>query len=94
MGVKADLMNLARIPFVKSVTARIFHENGLKSVEAVSASNVEALTKLLELAQPKKLRLREAEMGKMKGRLEKRAGIILEAAVAIYEQDCRDAAEE
>jgi len=93
MGVKADLMNLARIPFVKSVTARIFHENGLKSVEAVSASNVEALTKLLELAQPKKLRLREAEMGKMKGRLEKRAGIILEAAVAIYEQDCRDAAE-
>ncbi|PWW73539.1 P-loop containing nucleoside triphosphate hydrolase protein [Tuber magnatum] len=94
MGVKADLMNLARIPFVKSVTARIFHESGLKSVEAVSASNVETLAKLLELAQPKKLRLREAEMGKMRGRLEQRAGVILEASVAIYEQDCKDAAEE
>ncbi|CAZ81986.1 unnamed protein product [Tuber melanosporum] len=94
MGVKADLMSLARIPFVKSVTARIFHENGLKSVEAVSASNVEALVKLLELAQPKKLRLREAEMGKMRGRLEQRAAVILEAAVTIYEQDCKDAAEE
>jgi DNA polymerase theta len=82
------LIELARIPFVKSFTARIFHENGLKTVAAVASAELKQLVELLEKAQPKKLRLKGEGEGKMKKRLEERATIILDAAQNIYGQDC------
>lgn len=86
--MKDDLIKLARIPFVKSFTARIFHENGLKTVAAVAAAEREQLVEALEKAQPKKLRLKGEEEGKIKKRLEDRADIILDAAQNIHRQDC------
>lgn len=88
LGVKDDLMDLARIPYVKSYTARVFHDNGLKTVAAVAASKKEVLVKVLEMAQPKKLRLRQEEEGKMRARLEERAEVILTAARRIFRQEC------
>ena len=35
-GAKSDLLELAAIPFVKSRTARVFWENGLKNVRTVA----------------------------------------------------------
>ncbi|KAL0632288.1 hypothetical protein Q9L58_008851 [Maublancomyces gigas] len=88
LGVKDDLMELARIPFVKSYTARVFYENGLKTIEAVAAADVSVLRKALEMAQPKRLRLRQEEEVKMAARLQERAEIVLAAARRIYEQEC------
>lgn len=87
-GVKDDLMQLARIPFVKSYTARVFHENGLKTVAAVAGADVGVLRDALEKAQPKRLRLRPDEEAKMAARLLERAEIVLAAARKIYEQEC------
>lgn len=51
LGVRDDLIELARIPFVKSWTARVFHENGLKSIAAVANAEVGELVKILGLAR-------------------------------------------
>ena len=49
-GARADLLELAQIPFVKSRTARHFWKNGLKSVGAVEeAEEKDLLHILLEL---------------------------------------------
>lgn len=88
LGVKDDLMDLARIPFVKSYTARVFHDNGLKTVAAVAAAELGVLRDVLEMAQPKRVRLGREEEGKMVVRLEERARIVSEAARRIYAQEC------
>lgn len=88
LGVKDDLMELARIPFVKSYTARVFYENGLKTVAAVAAADVGVLKEVLEKAQPRRLRLRQEEEVKMAARLQERAEIVLAAARRIYAQEC------
>ena len=46
-GARADLLDLARIPFVKSRTARIFWENGLKSLRAVAEADAIDLVPVL-----------------------------------------------
>lgn len=48
-GARADLLELAKIPFVKSRTARIFWENGIKSLRAVSEAEARDLVPVLEL---------------------------------------------
>ena len=48
-GARADLLELARIPFVKSRTARVFWENGLRGLRAVADVDAEDLIPLLLL---------------------------------------------
>lgn len=48
-GAKADLLELAKIPFVKSRTARIFWENGLKDLRAVAEAEARNLVPILLL---------------------------------------------
>ncbi|KAL8873978.1 MAG: hypothetical protein Q9174_000632 [Haloplaca sp. 1 TL-2023] len=48
-GARADLLDLARIPFVKSRTARVFWENGMRSLRAVAAADAKELVPLLLL---------------------------------------------
>ena len=48
-GAKADLLELAQIPFVKSRTARVFWENGLKSLRAVAEAEPKDLVPVLLL---------------------------------------------
>jgi len=49
IGAKADLLALAQIQFVKSKTARVFWENGFKSVGAVAAADVKDIMPVLLL---------------------------------------------
>ena len=48
-GARADLLELARIPFVKSRTARIFWENGFRGFRSVAESDAKDLLPILLL---------------------------------------------
>lgn len=48
-GARADLLELARIPFVKSRTARVFWENGYKGLRAVSDADAKDLVPVLRM---------------------------------------------
>lgn len=48
-GAKSDLLELATIPYVKSRTARIFWENGIKSLRVVAEAEPKDLLSLLLL---------------------------------------------
>ena len=48
-GVRADLLELAKIPFVKSRTARVFWENGLKGLRTVAEAEAKELVPILLL---------------------------------------------
>ena len=85
-GAKADLLELARIPFVKSRTARVFWENGLKSVRAVAAAEPKDLVEILLLAQPKRSKINGAEEEKYQGKLMMKAEIIVGAANRLWER--------
>jgi replicative superfamily II helicase len=46
-GAKADLLALAQITFIKSRTARIFYDNGFKTVAAVANADPSELVPIL-----------------------------------------------
>lgn len=48
-GARADLLELAKIPFVKSRTARVFWENGLKGLRTVAEAAPKELVPILLL---------------------------------------------
>jgi hypothetical protein len=47
IGAKSDLLALAEITYVKSRTARVFWENGFKTVAAVAAAEAKDLLPVL-----------------------------------------------
>ena len=50
-GARADLLELAKIPFVKSRTARVFWENGYKGLRSVSEADPKELVPVLLLVR-------------------------------------------
>jgi DNA polymerase theta len=46
-GVRTDLLELAKLPYVKGYTARVFWDGGLKSVGTVAESDVNDIVPLL-----------------------------------------------
>ena len=48
-GARADLLELARIPFVKSRTARVLWDSGLRSLMAVAEADPKDLVPILLL---------------------------------------------
>ena len=46
-GARADLLELAKIPFVKSRTARVFWEHGFKGVASVAEAEAGELVPIL-----------------------------------------------
>lgn len=50
-GAKADLLALARITFIKSRTARVFYDNGYKSIAAVANADPKDLVPVLMQAR-------------------------------------------
>lgn len=85
-GAKADLLALAEITFVKSRTARIFWDNGYKTVGAVAAADLKELIPILLMAQPKKLRLETDDEEKYHRKLLAKAAKIVESANRIWER--------
>ena len=85
-GAKADLLELARIPFVKSRTARVFWENGYKGLRSVAEAEAKDLLPVLLLAQPKKSRLDADEEAKYHQKLLLKGEIIVGAANRLWER--------
>ena len=50
-GARADLLELAKVPFVKSRTARVFYENGYKGLRSVSEADPKDLVPVLLLVR-------------------------------------------
>lgn len=84
IGARADLLALAKVTYIKSRTARIFWENGYKSVGAVAAADIKDLVPVLLQAQPRKLRLGEDEEDKFQKKLLLKAEAISKSANAIW----------
>ncbi|GKT83407.1 DNA polymerase theta subunit [Colletotrichum tofieldiae] len=62
-GAKSDLLALAQITFVKSRTARVFWENGFRSVAAVANAD---LSELLPILMQESVKYEEKLMAKAK----------------------------
>lgn len=89
-GAKADLLALAEITCVKSMTARVFWDHGYKSVGMVAAADVQDLVPILIEAHPRKLRLGVKDEEKFRAKLEVRARAIVESAGKVWERMVRD----
>ena len=58
IGVRAELLELAKLPYVKGFTARIFLEGGLKNIALVAESQIEDIVTLLVKVRPIQIGLR------------------------------------
>lgn len=85
-GARTELLELARIPFVKSKTARCLWENGYRNLRAVAQADPGAIAQVLLLAQPEKRRVPEEEERCLM-KLKARAEIIVQKAERIWDND-------
>lgn len=83
-GAKSDLLALAKITFVKSRTARVFWDNGLRSVAAVANADPQELVPILMQAQPNKIRLEAKDEAKYKEKLLHKAKVIADSANRLW----------
>ncbi|KAI2467730.1 P-loop containing nucleoside triphosphate hydrolase protein [Annulohypoxylon bovei var. microspora] len=83
-GAKSDLLELTRITFIKSRTARVFHENGFKTVAAVANADPKELVPILIQAQPSKVRLKSKDEEKYEEKLLAKAKIIADSANRLW----------
>ncbi|KAI9720429.1 MAG: hypothetical protein M1812_002935 [Candelaria pacifica] len=88
-GAKADLLDLAKVAFIKSRTARVFWESGMKNVRMVAEADPKDLIPILLLAQPKKFnRQRDAnDDEKYRQKLLAKAEIIVESANRLWTRE-------
>ncbi|KAI0164766.1 P-loop containing nucleoside triphosphate hydrolase protein [Xylariaceae sp. FL1272] len=94
-GAKADLLALAKITFVKSRTARVFYDNGFKSVASIANADPKELLPVLLQAQPTKIRLKSKDEEKYEEKLLAKAQVIADSANRIWQAEMqRDLDEE
>ncbi|KAF9879847.1 DEAD/DEAH box helicase [Colletotrichum karsti] len=84
-GARSDLLALAQITFVKSRTARVFWENGFRSVAAVANADPKELLPILMQAQPSKLRIKGQESVKYEEKLMAKAQVISNSANRLWQ---------
>ncbi|OIW34856.1 P-loop containing nucleoside triphosphate hydrolase protein [Coniochaeta ligniaria NRRL 30616] len=84
-GARSDLLELAKITFVKSRTARIFWDNGFKTVAAVANADPRELVPVLMQAQPTKVRLETRDEEKYAEKLLAKAKVIADSANRIWQ---------
>lgn len=103
MGVRDELVELARLPFVKSKTARVFWECGLKGVGDVVREGVGRVEEVLWRAMPEKVRRKRdvmdeglggGEGGELRRRVRERAEIVVRAAERLWKAECEVVLEE
>ncbi|KAF4423416.1 DNA polymerase theta [Colletotrichum fructicola] len=83
-GAKSDLLALAQITFVKSRTARVFWENGFRSVAAVANADPKELLPILMQASSK-LRIKGQENIKYEEKLMAKAQVISNSANRLWQ---------
>ncbi|KXX77558.1 DNA polymerase theta [Madurella mycetomatis] len=84
-GARSDLLALSRITFVKSRTARVFWDNGFKTVAAVANAEPKELLPILMQAQPNKVRLGVRDEQKYRDKLLAKAKIIADSANRLWQ---------
>lgn len=85
-GARSDLLALAQVTYIKSRTARIFWENGFKTVAQLAAAEVKDIMPVLLQAQPRKPRLHPDDEVKYQQKLALKAEIISKSASKIWER--------
>ncbi|KAF5020555.1 hypothetical protein F66182_7419 [Fusarium sp. NRRL 66182] len=83
-GARADLLALAKIPFIKSRTARVFWENGFRTVATIANADPTELLPVLMQAQPNKIRLKGKDNEKYEEKLLVKAKVVSDAASKIW----------
>ncbi|KAI0135537.1 P-loop containing nucleoside triphosphate hydrolase protein [Daldinia grandis] len=83
-GARSDLLALAKITFVKSRTARVFYDNGFKTVAAIANADPEELVPILIQAQPSKVRLKSKDEVKYEEKLLAKAKVIADSASRLW----------
>ncbi|KAL6356458.1 hypothetical protein LRP88_10054 [Fusarium phalaenopsidis] len=83
-GARADLLALAKIPFIKSRTARVFWENGFRTVATIANADPAELLPVLMQAQPNKIRLKGTDNDRYEEKLMVKAKVISDAANKIW----------
>lgn len=85
-GARADLLELARIPFVKSRTARVLWDSGFRNMMAVAEAEPKDLLPILLLAQPSKAKVYRQDDVKYHQKLMLKAEIIVSAANRLWSE--------
>lgn len=85
-GARADLLEMAQVAFVKSRMARIFWENGFKSIRALGEADPHSLVPVMMQAQAKKMKLHGEAAEKFKQKLLAKAEIIVNSANRLWER--------
>ncbi|KAF4339524.1 DNA polymerase theta subunit [Fusarium beomiforme] len=83
-GARADLLALAKIPFIKSRTARVFWENGFRTAATIANADPAELLPILMQAQPNKIRLKGKDNERYEEKLLIKAKIISDTASKIW----------
>ncbi|KAI1322221.1 P-loop containing nucleoside triphosphate hydrolase protein [Xylariaceae sp. FL0255] len=93
-GAKADLLALAKITFIKSRTARVFYDNGFKTVASIANADPKELLPVLMQAQPTKLRLKAKDEQKYEEKLMAKAQVITDSANRLWQAEMQQDVDE
>lgn len=85
-GARADLLEMAQVAFVKSRMARIFWENGYKSVRALAEADPQALMLVMMQAQARKMKLQGEAAETFQAKLLSKAEIIVSSANRLWQK--------
>ncbi|KAI0410319.1 P-loop containing nucleoside triphosphate hydrolase protein [Xylaria grammica] len=86
-GAKADLLALSKVTFIKSRTARVFYDNGFKSVASLANASPKELVPILMQAQPTKLRVKSKDEQKYAEKLLAKAQVIADSANRLWQAE-------
>ncbi|OAA73140.1 DNA-directed DNA polymerase theta [Cordyceps fumosorosea ARSEF 2679] len=83
-GARTELLSLAKIPFIKSRTARVFWENGFRTVGTIANADPKELVPILKQANPSKSRVKGLDIAKYEEKLLSKANIISASANRLW----------
>ncbi|KAI1356540.1 P-loop containing nucleoside triphosphate hydrolase protein [Xylaria sp. FL0043] len=93
-GAKADLLALTKVTFIKSRTARVFYDNGFKTVASLANADPKELVPILMQAQPTKLRNKSKDEVKYEEKLLAKAQVITDSANRLWQAEMRQELDE
>ncbi|TVY20266.1 Helicase and polymerase-containing protein TEBICHI [Lachnellula arida] len=93
-GAKSDLLALAEITYIKSRTARVFWENGYRTVAAVATADPKDLLPVFLMAQPRKPNRHPDEEDKYIEKLRGKVAMISISANKLWERQMQQELDE
>ena len=88
-GARMDLLELAKVTFIKSRTARIFWENGFRTIASLANADPSDLLPILMQAQPNKLRVKGKDDSQYEEKLLAKANVISASANKILQMQAQ-----